>query len=212
MYVARMSLQQTRSSAPSNQSTTERPEVPERPERPEQPERPEAVGVQGPLTRDELREQIRANIQAATQAARDARADAQRAGGRVDDVRIINGVPVGPDDVDPRTAGTSVGVPPGFPDNMIPNGVVEMALGFFTMCAVMVVGWPLARAFGRRIERNAQPVGVSPGMTDQLQRIEQAVDAMSVEIERISESQRFLAKLQSSNHAEHASLPASDRR
>jgi hypothetical protein len=37
---------------------------------------------------------------------------------------------------------------------------------------------------------------------------------MSVEIERISESQRFLAKLQSgnhANHAEHAALP-SDRR
>ena len=34
-------------------------------------------------------------------------------------------------------------------------------------------------------------------MTDQLQRIEQTVDAMAIEIERISESQRYLTKIQS---------------
>jgi hypothetical protein len=33
-------------------------------------------------------------------------------------------------------------------------------------------------------------------MSEQLERIEQAVEAMSIEIERISESQRFLTKLQ----------------
>ena len=66
------------------------------------------------------------------------------------------------------------------------------------MCAVMVIGWPIARAFGKRIERRAaEPAALNPQMAEQLQRIEQAVDAMSVEIERISESQRYLAKLQS---------------
>ena len=38
------------------------------------------------------------------------------------------------------------------------------------------------------------PRGV--GVADQLQRIEQAVDAVAIEVERISESQRFLARLQ----------------
>jgi hypothetical protein len=49
----------------------------------------------------------------------------------------------------------------------------------------------------------------NPQMADQLQRIEQAVDAMAIEVERISESQRFLTKLQS-QAAERAALP-SDR-
>jgi hypothetical protein len=61
----------------------------------------------------------------------------------------------------------------------------------------LVVGWPISRALGRRVERR----GVSPvlegGMTDQLQRIEQAVEAMAIEVERISESQRYLTKIQS---------------
>jgi len=202
MYVARISLQgPDRGSGQSNQSTADRPDVAAR---------------QSPLSQDELRVQIRASIEAATPAAREARAEAIEAENQAregaNQVRIVNGVPVPPRPGDPQIAGTSVDVH-GFPSNdVIPDGVVEMALGFFTMCAVMVVGWPLARAFGRRIERNAQPAGVSAGMTDQLQRIEQAVDAMSVEIERISESQRFLAKLQSSNHDEHVALPVSDRR
>jgi hypothetical protein len=49
-------------------------------------------------------------------------------------------------------------------------------------------------------------------MTEQLQRIEQAVDAMSIEVERISESQRFLAKLQTGQGAEPVALPGSGRR
>jgi hypothetical protein len=205
MYVVPISLQgPARTNAPSDQATVERADG--------------GAARQNALSQDELREQIRASIQAATEAARQAREDAREAQNQARDadhqVRIVNGVPMPPRPGDPQIAGTTVDVH-GFPSNdVIPDGVVEMALGFFTMCAVMVVGWPLARAFGRRIERNAQPAGVAIGMADQLQRIEQAVDAMSVEIERISESQRFLTKLQSgsqANHAEHAALP-SDRR
>ena len=47
----------------------------------------------------------------------------------------------------------------------------------------------------------------SPVMTEQLQRIEQAVDAMAIEIERISESQRFMAKLQANATPERLVLP-----
>jgi hypothetical protein len=93
---------------------------------------------------------------------------------------------------------------------MIPPQAVDIAIGFFVMCAVMVVGWPLARAFGRRLERGGSNVEVPAGMQEQLQRIEQAVDAMSIEIERISESQRFLAKLQA-GAAEPAALQGERR-
>jgi uncharacterized phage infection (PIP) family protein YhgE len=80
--------------------------------------------------------------------------------------------------------------------HIIPPQAVDLAIGFFITCAVIVIGWPLARAFGRRIEGRAQPAAVDSGVAEQLQRIEHAVDAMAIEVERISESQRFMAKLQ----------------
>jgi hypothetical protein len=81
-------------------------------------------------------------------------------------------------------------------------------MGFFIMCAVMVVGWPISRALGRRLERRGDgPAAIPPALTEQLQRIEQAVDAMSIEVERISESQRFMARLQSQAGAERVALP-----
>jgi hypothetical protein len=160
-------------------------------------------------TKDELREQIRATIQAAQEAAR----DAERAGDQANHVRdetnqirVLNGQPP-----IPPFPGQTV-QRPVFGDNFIPDQAVDIANGFFVMCAVMVVGWPLARAFGRRMERGTQAGAIPPGMTEQLQRIEQAVDAMSIEVERISESQRFLAKLQSGQAAEPAALPGAERR
>lgn len=82
-------------------------------------------------------------------------------------------------------------------EHAIPPEAVDMAMGFFIMCAVMVVGWPIARALGRRIERTAATPAIEPQVSAQLHRIEQAVESMAIEVERISESQRFVAKLQS---------------
>jgi len=198
MLMIRIAAQQdARTTTTGRQSTTERPERPERPEQPERPERaerPEAVVVHP--TKGELKDQIKATIQAAQEAEREAR-----------NIQIEQG---------------QVNMPPGFPghtiqnprygNNDIPEQVVPIANGFFMMCAVMVVGWPLARAFGRRMERGTHVAAIPAGMTDQLQRIEQAVDAMSIEVERISESQRFLAKLQSGQSAESVALPGAERR
>src|SRR5688572_16358634 len=83
----------------------------------------------------------------------------------------------------------------------IPGEAVDIAIGFFITCAVIIVGWPIARALGRRFERRGAPLAVEAGMTEQLQRIEQAVEAIAIEVERISESQRFLAKLQEKSPA-----------
>ena len=103
------------------------------------------------------------------------------------------------------------GQPMPFAQDMIPQQVVDMSIAFFIMLAVIIIGWPIARAVGRRVERRADaPALPDPAITGQLQRIEQAVEAMSIEIERISESQRFLTKLQAG--AEHAPLGAGERR
>jgi hypothetical protein len=44
-------------------------------------------------------------------------------------------------------------------------------------------------------QRAASPRGLAPETDARLARIEQAVDAIAVEVERISEAQRFSAKL-----------------
>jgi len=154
-----------------------------------------------PPSSDELREQIRQSIKAATDAANDAAQDAAR-----NHVRIVNGVPMPPSPPMIHTTSDAS----EFANTVMPQ-VVDIANGFFVMCAVMVVGWPLARAFGRRIERRGEVAGATPAMNEQLQRIEQAVDAMAIEVERISESQRFLTKLQGAP-PERAALPIGDRR
>lgn len=159
------------------------------------------VANQAGPTRTEVREQVRQTIIDAQEAAR---AAAQGAGGGSGpNVRVIPGGA-------PRPPGT-FSVQPDF-SNAIPTQVVDISIAFFITCAVIVIGWPLARAFGKRLERRSDVAAVNPAMTDQLQRIEQAVDAMAIEIERISEAQRFMAKLQNNASAEQVALPASDRR
>ena len=103
------------------------------------------------------------------------------------------------------------GQPPMDMRNIIPPQVVDISIAFFVMCAAIIIGWPLARAFGRRIERRGDTAAVEPALSGQLQRIEQAVEAMSIEIERISESQRFMAKLQS-EAGQRGALPTAERR
>jgi len=58
---------------------------------------------------------------------------------------------------------------------------------------VMVIGIPLARAYARRIE--SAPNGVPPELSARLAQMQQAIDAIAVEVERISEGQRFTTKL-----------------
>jgi hypothetical protein len=96
--------------------------------------------------------------------------------------------------------------------HMIPPQAVDISIAFFVMCAVIIIGWPLARAFGRRLERRGQVTTLDAASIDQLQRIEQSVEAMAIEIERISESQRFMARLQSEAAERAPALPTMERR
>jgi hypothetical protein len=164
---------------------------------------PEAAS--GSQQSQQLRDQIRESIRAAREAARGAR-DAQR---EANQVRVQNGLPVPPVPAMPPMP--VIPAHTGVPTDIIPPQAVDIAIGFFVMCAVMVIGWPLARAFGRRLERSGPAAAVSPAVTDQLQRIEQAVEAMAIEVERISESQRYLAKLHAPQ-SEPAALDSGERR
>ena len=84
--------------------------------------------------------------------------------------------------------------PPGGPQ--VPEGAVIISVAFFIMCAVIAIGVPLVRAFTRRMDKRNLAVPTTDAETrDRLERIEQAVDAIAVEVERISEGQRFTTKV-----------------
>jgi uncharacterized FlaG/YvyC family protein len=84
---------------------------------------------------------------------------------------------------------------PPWERNDIPPHVVDVITLFFVAVVICVVGLPIARAIGRWMDRRGLPSPVNAELAAQMNRIEQAVDTMSVEVERISEAQRFQAKL-----------------
>jgi hypothetical protein len=59
----------------------------------------------------------------------------------------------------------------------------------------MVIGWPIARAMARRMDRKGVGTPSSPDSEARLARIENAVEAIAVEVERVSENQRFATRL-----------------
>jgi len=74
-------------------------------------------------------------------------------------------------------------------------------LGLFAMIAVIVVGRPMAKALAARSESESKRPQIPSEVMGRLERIEQAVDATAVEVERISEGQRFTTKLLSEGRA-----------
>ena len=59
-----------------------------------------------------------------------------------------------------------------------------------------VVLFPLVRAWAKRLEHRGQPPAVAqPDVTERLERIERAVESVAIEVERISEGQRFVTKV-----------------
>ena len=67
--------------------------------------------------------------------------------------------------------------------------IVALAMG-----PVIAIGYPLARAYAKRMESGASPQ-IPSDVSARLERMEQAIDSIAVEVERISEGQRFTTKL-----------------
>jgi hypothetical protein len=78
---------------------------------------------------------------------------------------------------------------------------------------VIVLGIPLVIVHARKIWMRDSAASASPSYNNdhRLERIEHAIDAMAVEVERISEGQRFMTKLLSERQ-ERAGIPASQSR
>ncbi len=175
-------------------------------------------------TRDQIREQVRQSVQdvqteATLKALRDFEGDRQTTTS-VERVVIPVIPPSPPLPAIAQGPGGSGGSGGGQPGEItihtgrgtraddIPPGAQELAIVFFVVMAVIIIGLPIARALGRLIDRRFAPSMIrGPDVEPQLRRIEQAVEAMSIEIERISESQRYLTKTEAARRDEAAILP-----
>jgi hypothetical protein len=72
---------------------------------------------------------------------------------------------------------------------------VLVPIVLFVCTAVAVIAIPIARAYARRMDRGHGQPAVPPDVTARLERMEQAIDSIAIEVERISEGQRFTTKL-----------------
>ena len=90
---------------------------------------------------------------------------------------------------------------------------VILAFTMPLMIVIVAVGIPLVRALSRKWEREASLRRSDPVSDERLARMESAIDAMAVEIERISEGQRFVTKLLAdrADRAERVALPGRER-
>ena len=74
-----------------------------------------------------------------------------------------------------------------------PGEIAIVAIIFGSMSALF---YPLIRALARRMEGGASSAAPSlQGVEDRLDRIERSVEAIALEVERVSEGQRFVTKL-----------------
>ena len=146
--------------------------------------------MQGETERQEFRERLQQTIQ-------DARAAAEQAGApEANRIIITPGSPVG-------VATTE----PAWNPADIPPRAQEVAIASLFTLATIIIGFPIARALARRIDRTGISPKVPAEVTSQLAQLNQAVESIAIEVERISEGQRFTTKLLSEQHK----LPASTR-
>ena len=89
---------------------------------------------------------------------------------------------------------------------------VLVPFGFFAMVIAVSIGVPLVRGIVKRWERQSAVPTIPSDVSARLERMEHAIDAIAVEVERISEGQRFTTKLLSERepHALAANYRSAD--
>ena len=156
--------------------------------------------------RTEIREQVRSAVQAAQEAAEQAPQAPVIAGKAQSPTAptapvALPPVPIGGgrlivDKRGDQTIFTTAAMPP----ELMPLAKMaqDTALGFVAIIAAIIIFGPFARVFARRMDRRTELKAAGANaqvVQQQLLQLQQSVDAMSLEVERISESQRFQSKL-----------------
>jgi hypothetical protein len=89
-----------------------------------------------------------------------------------------------------------------------PNLIVHEVFSYIVPGVVIIVlGFPVIRLITRWLEPRPVPPKELSAINGRLERIETAVDSIALEVERISEAQRFSARLQSEQHSPRLSAP-----
>jgi len=72
---------------------------------------------------------------------------------------------------------------------------IFVPLGGMAMIVAIVVGLPLVKAYAKRVDNESKRPQIPGEVLSRLERMEQSIDSIAVEVERISEGQRFTTKL-----------------
>ena len=72
---------------------------------------------------------------------------------------------------------------------------VVVPLGGMLMILGIVLGVPIVRAYTKRLDSQPRASLPAGDVTVRLERIEQAIEAMATEVERVAEGQRFTTRL-----------------
>jgi hypothetical protein len=79
------------------------------------------------------------------------------------------------------------------PTELVFLNTMEMLL---PAIVITILGFPLVRVLARRLDRRDSPSAPSlQKIEERLMRLEAGVDSIAIEVERISEGQRFTTKL-----------------
>lgn len=140
--------------------------------------------AQDQATRDAISQQVRDQINAARKEAQDAARSARAAAA---------GAPTAP--AIPGSEQVTVQQIPWNPNDDIPPRAMGLGIAFLVTVAAVLILMPFTRALSRAIDRSKPRASVPPEVSTQLAQLSQAVDAIAVEVERISEGQRFTTKL-----------------
>jgi hypothetical protein len=87
-------------------------------------------------------------------------------------------------------------------DRVVPSGAVDIVQAFGATLLLMVIGLPIARAIARLIDRRSAAPHVPKDVADRMQHMEQTLDDVALQVERISEAQRFTSRLLADERAE----------
>jgi hypothetical protein len=88
--------------------------------------------------------------------------------------------------------------------DVVPRGAVDIVQAIGATLVLIIVGWPIARAFARRMDRKHTAAVLSAAVQQRLDAMDRNIDTVAVELERVSEGQRFTAKLLEQRPLEHA--------
>ncbi len=95
-----------------------------------------------------------------------------------------------------QNGGTPQIIVPNDFTNAVPRGAVEISIAFFVTVAAIIIFAPLARALARRSDARSRALEeAGRQVSPQIRQLQESVDAIALELERISEAQRFQAKL-----------------